>query len=244
LVVSFLVNHPSTTVQEIRSAVGGAAVAGQLRVLKLLLSISHPDASSSKLIGDPLWTAAAYGHVAAMQLLVQHGADVNSSVGSPWSWDRTENDLYRFPLCIAAFNGHHKAVSWLSDQGVTTQQVGAAFKSAAMAGRADVVPLLLSHKHAWDAIASHGAAALLTALERRHITSVKLLLEAGVPSDKQALAGAGVAPDMSMVQTWIRNAVLAHKPDASSALLQAAVQHGHTEFAEMLRESGAGARCA
>jgi ankyrin repeat protein len=74
-----------------------------LVVVQLLIA-SHPDISSPKLLGTPLCSAATHGNIAAMQLLVQPGADVNANEGKPWSCGRpSEHHISRLPLCAAIF---------------------------------------------------------------------------------------------------------------------------------------------
>jgi hypothetical protein len=57
---------------------------GRLDVLQLLLT-ERPDASSPHLVEPPMLCAARSGSVKAMQLLVEHGADINGRRGTPWS---------------------------------------------------------------------------------------------------------------------------------------------------------------
>jgi hypothetical protein len=52
-------------------------------VLRKLVS-SRPDAGNPKLGGSPMLAAALDRNIPAMEVLVQHGADVNNDQGSPW----------------------------------------------------------------------------------------------------------------------------------------------------------------
>jgi ankyrin repeat protein len=80
-----------------------AAALGMMTELAELLA----DAPSSDDLGGALWQAARNGQIAAGQLLVEHGADVNWR--APWS-DET-------PLDIARAAGRHEVAAWLLDTG-------------------------------------------------------------------------------------------------------------------------------
>jgi hypothetical protein len=158
-VASVLLDHPSCTAQIVRDAVCEAACRGQLEVLQLLVS-SRPDAGSPKLRGSPMGAAAMYGDVAAMEVLVQHGADVNGSKGSPW---RSDEDSAP-PLLEAVMRGQVAAVAWLLQQGINAdgRGLGMALKLAAYRRDPTLVRMLLSYSPTQAIIRSHGTSALLT----------------------------------------------------------------------------------
>jgi hypothetical protein len=81
-----------------------------------------------------------------------------------------------------------------------------------------------------------------------------MLLEAGVPTSAQAILSTIRATGIiskrllptgvhllthSDVPKWVSRFLQHMDRDKSAALLQAATQHGHAEFADMLREAGA-----
>jgi hypothetical protein len=77
-----LLQQPCITAQGVRWAVRDAAAAGQLDVMQLLMT-SRPDAASPDLYGNPMCAAAERGNLEAMQLLLQHGADIDGGHGTP-----------------------------------------------------------------------------------------------------------------------------------------------------------------
>jgi hypothetical protein len=80
-----------------------AAALGLMPELAELLA----DAPSPDDLGGALWNAARNGQIAAAQLLVEHGAEVNWR--APWS-DET-------PLDIARAAGQDEVAAWLLDNG-------------------------------------------------------------------------------------------------------------------------------
>jgi hypothetical protein len=110
-IVSLLLSHPSCTAQAVRDAVCEAVSERQLEVLRMLVS-SRPDAGSPRLRGSPMAEAALCGNIAAMEVLVQHGADVNGSRGSPWQCDE-DSFPWRCPIYNAVLHGQVAAVAWL-----------------------------------------------------------------------------------------------------------------------------------
>lgn len=80
-----------------------AAALGMMTELAELLA----EAPSPDDLGGALWQAARNGQIAAGQLLLEHGADVNWR--APWS-DET-------PLDVARMAGHDEVAAWLLDNG-------------------------------------------------------------------------------------------------------------------------------
>jgi hypothetical protein len=107
-----LITHPCTNAEVTRLAACQAARFGNMHVLQFLID-SCPDASSPGLDGSPMCCAAEGGHVAAMQLLMQHGADVNNAKGTPWSGEQYGSRLNFTPLQIAAARGHSEVIRWV-----------------------------------------------------------------------------------------------------------------------------------
>jgi ankyrin repeat protein len=163
-----------------------------------------------------MYDAAQQGKIAAMQLLVQHGADVHNTRGSPWSSVTAE-----VPLSGAASHGQLEAVRWLHDQGVTDAEVGEALVTAAEEGHGHVVWYLL--RECGADVSLHGPDALRPALKHRRWEVVCLLLEAGNPT--------GGAAFLRAAQQCLGQISI----ERLGTILQASTQHGHAEFAEMLR---------
>jgi hypothetical protein len=132
-----LVQHTCITARGVRQAVCEAASAGQLDVLQLLLN-SCPDAAKSDLVSNPMHHAASTGNVQAMQLLLQHGAGINST--RRLSAPRTPDDS-QWPLLSAVQKGQAPAtIQWMLEQGANA---GPALASAAQSGNLPVLGLLL-----------------------------------------------------------------------------------------------------
>jgi hypothetical protein len=217
--VSLLAQHPAITAQHARDAVCSAAEHGQLQVMQALIT-SRPDASDPGVGGNPMYWAALHAQVPAMQLLLQHGADIHNIKGQPWSSGEAG-----LPLKGAAFSGQLEAVRWLLEQGVTDVEVGEALKEAVIGGHVSIVRYLL--QECSRSINDHGPAALTAALQRGNPEAVCLLLEAGTPTD---------GPTFVQAAYRYLKCLDHYRPEAVDATLQAATQHGHTQFAEVLRE--------
>jgi ankyrin repeat protein len=218
-VVSLLAQHPAITAQDARDAVCSAGRRGQLEVLQLLIT-ARPDASDPQLRGtSPMCAAAEGGHVAAMQLLVQHGADVHNSRGSPWS---SATAVSYLPAFAAAMWGKLEAVRWLHEQGVTDAEAGRALVAAARGGHVPVTQYLLQ---CGASLNVYGPDALKAALKGGHVEVVCLLLEAGTPTDD-------AASFIQAAQRCLRQV----DSKQMNVIFQAATQHGHAQFAEVLKE--------
>jgi ankyrin repeat protein len=171
-----------------------------------------------------MYYAALWDRRQAMQVLLQHGADINNSEGTPWSGHGDKKS----PLCVAAEGRDYDTVEWMLEQGADAT---AALEDAAKLGDTTFTRLLLD----WGAdVKSTGADAIRTALWRCLYSVVHLLLSAG-PAD-YCMSG---AQERTRMGSFIRHCVPQIKPGEASALLQAAVQHEHTSFAQMLRSAGA-----
>jgi hypothetical protein len=104
-----LITHPCTRLEPTRLAACDAALSGRINVLQFLIDTCC-DASSPGLTGSPMCCAAEGGHVAAMQLLMQRGADVNNAEGTPWSGSKFGTQRNFTPLQIASARGHSEVV--------------------------------------------------------------------------------------------------------------------------------------
>jgi ankyrin repeat protein len=102
-------------------------------------------------------------------------------------------------------------------------EVGAGLVTAARGGHVPVVRYLLQECGADASL--YGPTALRVALEDGRLEAVCLLLEAGTPTD-----------DVVALTQAARRGLRRFNPEQFDTVLQAATQHGHVEFAEMLRD--------
>jgi hypothetical protein len=229
-VCNLLAQHPTITAQTVRTAVVTAAGRGQAKSLQLLIT-SRPDAASPHLHGSPMFAAAANGHVESMQILLQHGADINCKPGTPWS--EMGEARKSQPVQYAVMNGRDRATQWMLEQGA---DAGPALAAAAEYGNLFAARLLLS-KGA-DTMLVWGGLALRSALRRGHDEMVHLLLSAGPPDGFMSKARPHPDIVVDSLDFCVCRFLGKHDCHTASALLQAAVQHGHTVFAQMLQEQG------
>jgi ankyrin repeat protein len=213
-VVELMIRHPAITAQDVRSAVRHAAQGGQVDMLELLMS-SRPDAASPQLKGAPMNSAAASGQHEAMQLLMQHGADINGRSGTPWS----SNGAYGTPLEGPAIRGHTATVTWMLGQGADAT---AALAASVSSGKPAIVRLLLDQG---ADISVEGPSAVKAAIRGGHLKAAQLLLAAGTPD---YFMGMVADCDIDNYLSWVT-------PDQADTLQQTAVKHGHVGFATMLK---------
>ncbi|KAH0533900.1 hypothetical protein FGG08_007482, partial [Glutinoglossum americanum] len=133
----------------------------------------HPTDESFKIledIGTPLYYASNIGSQTAVQLLLEHKADVDVKTEDGWT-----------ALHSAADNGHSAVVQLLlehkADVDVKTKSGWTALHSAARCGHSAVVQLLLEHKADVDMKTEGGWTALHWAAGNGHSAVVQLLLE-------------------------------------------------------------------
>ena len=114
----------------------------------------------------PLYAASQEGHVDAVRVLLDHGADVNAQDSIDWT-----------PLHLASCEGHLKVVQLLLDYGATVNAQsgdGSPLHLASDWGNLEVVRLLLSH-----GADVHGAEVFQRATADGHHDVAQLLLEHG-----------------------------------------------------------------
>jgi hypothetical protein len=183
--------------------------------------------------------ATMWGDTAAMEVLVQHGADVNGSEGSPWQCDE-DGSPWKCPVYNAVRHGHTVTVAWLLQQGVTDEGrgLGLALKAATYKSDATLMRMLLSYSPTQAVIPRYGPSALLVAVELGHVAVAEELLKAGVPSSAQAIQHAMGLSSEEDVHKLLRNHFSrAEAYEQPPAILQAAIEHGHVEFAQLLKEA-------
>jgi ankyrin repeat protein len=154
--------------------------------------------------GTPLHASALRGRIEVAQLLVAHGADINSRSSRP-SYERT-------PLHTASEEGHLEFAEWLLDSGADVNlhdfNQNTPLHLAATRGRLDLVKVLLKRGAEVQSRGIRGYTPLFSAAEGGNPDVVRLLLDHGA-------------------DVHIRD------NNENNALHIAAV-HGHVEVARML----------
>jgi ankyrin repeat protein len=122
----------------------------------------------------PLHLAAHFGHVDAMRVLLEHGADVHA---------RSSNDMRNTPLHAAAAGGRLEAAVELldrrADPGARQHGGFTALHSAAQSGRSDLARVLLDRGADASAATDDGTTPLDLAEEKGHREVAALLRERG-----------------------------------------------------------------
>jgi ankyrin repeat protein len=179
----------------------------------------------------PLIAASKNGHNHVVELLLCHGADVNSVhsiLGSPLyaGCDIGEFKIARmlldhkpkadidmktpakfcFPLQVACVNGQDETVDLLLERGASTQQTGGAcvrvLNAACWGCRTATVQRLISKGAVLTTVRGEYGTALEAAADTRNIETAKLLLEAG-SNWGYALIDACRVGDEEMVQYFM-----------------------------------------
>lgn len=131
----------------------------------------------------PLHLAALYGHLSVIQILLEHGSEIEA---------RTQHDLDT-ALHLAARQGHESAVQALlvagADIGSTNGKVMTALHSAARHGHGSVVQMLLKHGANVMAKTYLGRSSLHLAAEEGHMPVIHVLLEAGADVETKDRGG-------------------------------------------------------
>lgn len=124
----------------------------------------------------PLWCAAAAGHMEVVQLLVQHGASVNSTT-------RTNST----PLRAACFDGHYEIVRYLVQHGadieVANRHGHTCLMIACYKGHYKIAKYLLCLKASVNRKSVKGNTALHDCAESGSLDILKLLIEHGATMD-------------------------------------------------------------
>jgi len=162
-------------------------------------------------VGTPLDTAAFYGRIEVVRLLLEKGANI----------DTTKSTFAGVtPLVSAAYNGHTDVMRLLLQKGAsieatTSDYITTPLDTAVYRGHIEVVGLLLENGANIDATRCYdGATALHTAVEYQRTGIMRLLLEKG-----------------ANIETT--------RSDDGATALHTAAKHLHTEAVRLLLEKGA-----
>ena len=122
--------------------------------------------------GTPLHAAALRGRIEMAQLLVAHGADINS-----------RSAFERTPLHIASAEGHLEVADWLLDSGADVnphdKNDNTPLDLAAAGGRLELVKMLLKRTEEVEVEGIRGCTTFFSAAEGGNIDIVHLLLDHG-----------------------------------------------------------------
>jgi hypothetical protein len=155
-----------------------AASRGHIGILSDLLGRGM----SQESIQPALCCAAAEGHVSCMQLLVQHGADVNAG---------TQHFDTSSPLLKAMWSKCPEAVVWLLQQGAHVEPAGSnntTLKAAVKVPALPCIPVLLRH-----GVLDRDGSALYLAARGGPAQLVQILLNAGPATVELGALGQRVA---------------------------------------------------
>ncbi|CAG0898163.1 unnamed protein product [Darwinula stevensoni] len=191
----FLEHRPSTEVHELlRTRIQGATpllVAcrnGHFQVAEYLITKCKADIEltgsvnfDGEMIEDapPLWVAAAAGHEDIVKLLVEHGANVNSTT-------RTNST----PLRAACFDGHLRIVMYLvdhkADVEIANRHGHTCLMIACFKGHYEIAAYLISLKADVNRKSGKGNTALHDCAESGSLDILRLLLNNGAKMDVDA----------------------------------------------------------
>ncbi|KAL0253214.1 hypothetical protein SLS55_010186 [Diplodia seriata] len=192
--------------------------------------------------GTALHVASDHGFENIVQLLLDHGADVNSEGYFPSPYIRTHREEGVTPLYIASCKGYENVVNILVDKGANVNAEGghhgSALRAASSEGHEKVVDILIDRGAEGRSLTS----ALYAASWEGHDRVVqKLLLQEGIEINARdgvygsALEAASYRGHDSIVQLLIDKGVDVNK----GRPLRWAAKHGYTKIVQMLLESGA-----
>ena len=181
---------------------------------------------------EALRVASYEGHDRLVQILIEHGVDINA-----------EGGRYGNALQAAAYKGHAKVVQLLVEHGVDINagggRYGNALQAAAYKGHDKVVQILVDRGADVNAQGVIYGNALCAASLRGHDKVVQILLECGVDVNAQggfydnALYAASCGGHDKVVQLLVEHGVHLSEEDYDSAY-QAASSEGHGKVLQML----------
>lgn len=160
-----------------------AAIHGDVRGMKAMLESCHDPNCSQGL--TPLAVAACCGHLDAVELLLEAGADKNKG----------EEGTGLTALALACKNGRLEVARFLLESGAdkdqSTQTGFTPLFAASCHGHTEVVRLLLSAGVNKDIVVESGRAwecgtPILTACQRGHVEIARLLVAAGADTEKHS----------------------------------------------------------
>jgi ankyrin repeat protein len=183
--------------------------------------------------------ASYYGNIQMVQLLVQHGADVNALGGD-----------YGSALQAASYDGHIDIVQLLIEHGADVNAQGGHFGSALQAashnGHMNTIQLLIEHGADVNAQGGHFGSALQAASHNGHMNTIQLLIEHGADVNVQVgFYGSALQAVSHNRHPDIVQFLIEHGADVNAqggeygTALQVASYKGHIDIVQLLIGHGA-----
>ncbi|KAJ6574458.1 ankyrin repeat-containing domain protein [Mycena capillaripes] len=180
-----------------------------------------------------------YGHLQMVQLLVEHGANVNAQGGT-----------YHTAMQAASHSGHKNIVQLLIEHGANVNAQGGryhtAMQAASHSGHKNIVQLLIEHDGNINAQGGRWHTALQAASHSGHETIVQQLIDHGANANAQggtydtALQAASYKGHETIVQLLIEcGGNVNGQGGRWHTALQAASDRGHRAIIQLLIEHGA-----
>jgi ankyrin repeat protein len=199
------------------------------------LIIKHPQQVTQLggLYGTPLHASVSEGHIGVSQLLLMHGADINSRCADNWT-----------PLHTALYAGRLETAKWLLNHGADVNSQDKHFWTplhfSADTGHVEACRMLLEHNVELNCRNDHGSTPFCFALDGR-LDVAQLLLEHNadvrIPNNKgnTPLHFAASRGYLEVVRKLLeRNAeVDPQNSDGTTPFLRA-VERGHPDVARLL----------
>jgi hypothetical protein len=221
-----LVSYPCMDATRLSWAANDAAAAGSVEEVHVLLT-SRPDITTPDMWGEAMYRAAGRGHTQTMQHLLQHGASLGHDT-QEWLWQA---------LMRACLHNRVDSAAWLLAQSIPDEEVGAVLVCTGTDESVAVINLFLTQQP--GCMSTHGARAVYTALSCTQLEAARVLLELAAPEDV-ALSWPAFTRGSEQTRFQALNSQMTkYAPEHLAPVLEAAIQHGHSQVARMLRFCGA-----
>ena len=200
-------------------------------VTQLLAAGANVQVQGGRFEGTPLHSAAARGDKAMIELLLQHGAQIDAV-----------DILGRQPAHLAAAR-NAQALELLLDHGAELEPLTYASTPLAMAaqhGRLEALKLLLARGANPDCVPRGGQSALVAAVNAGNVSIVKLLLRPGDGAQfGQALFSATRSNNLPLVELLLaEGADPLQREQDNSSLLHIAAEQGNVSLLQRLVAAG------
>ncbi|KAJ9607047.1 hypothetical protein H2200_008119 [Cladophialophora chaetospira] len=217
----------------------GGLLGHESMLLLMLQRKKDHDIDESDWLGHTalIW-ASKYGHERVVQILLDHGANVDTREG-----------ICGTALYLASEHGHEKVVRRLLDHGADVNRQsglrGTALDAASSRGLKRTVQILLDHGADVNIQGGQYGTALQAASQNGHETVAQILLDHGADVNIQDARGNALYSASEHGHEKIVQILLDHKADINTqggrygTALQAAALHRSTKVMQMLLDHGA-----